>query len=219
MNLDALKQKIIQDSRFEIFYQKLIEYNQKVNLTAITDKNDVYLKHFLDSAAAADFLAPNSYVLDIGCGAGFPSIPLKLLRPDLRFLLIDSVNKKIDFVNSVIKTLELSDITALHSRVEDIKIKDFDYALARAVAPLNVLCEYALPFVKIGGCAVFYKSDVSEELPRAQNALNILGGQVQDIVEFNLDKDIKRTLVIIKKINQTPVGYPRPQNKPRKNPL
>jgi 16S rRNA (guanine527-N7)-methyltransferase len=218
MNLDDLKQKISQDSRFETFYQELIEYNQKVNLTAVTQREEVYLKHFLDSAAAADFLPPGSYVLDIGCGAGFPSLPLKLLRPDLRFLLIDSVGKKIDFVNRVIKLLGLSDIQTLHSRIEDLKIKDFDCTLARAVAPLNILCEYALPFLKIGGRAIFYKSDISEELPRAQNALNILGGKVQSIVGFNLDQ-IKRALVIVQKINPTPEGFPRAQNKPRKSPL
>ncbi|HEY8424216.1 MAG TPA: 16S rRNA (guanine(527)-N(7))-methyltransferase RsmG [Clostridia bacterium] len=218
MNIEILKQKISQDIRFEIFYKELIDYNQKVNLTAITQIDEVYLKHFLDSSAACDFLEFGSSVLDIGCGAGFPSIPLKLLRPDLKFLLIDSSAKKIAFVNHIIKTLNLSDISAEHCRIEDLKTKDFDYAVARAVAPLNVLCEYALPFLKPGGQAVFYKSDISEELPAAQNAINILGGKVKDVIEFKLE-DLSRTLVIIQKINKTPSGYPRPLNKPRKNPL
>ncbi|NLC16374.1 MAG: 16S rRNA (guanine(527)-N(7))-methyltransferase RsmG [Clostridiales bacterium] len=219
MNLDVLKQKINQDGRFEVFYNELIKRNQKVNLTAITEKKDVYLKHFLDSAAACDFLAPQSYVLDIGCGAGFPSIPLKLLRPDLKFLLIDSSNKKINFVNHIIKSLGLSDIRATHCRVEDLKTKDFDYALARAVAPLNVLCEYALPYLILGGRAIFYKSDISQELSAALNAIGFLGGQIENIIEFHLEQDIKRKLVVIQKIKPSPDGYPRPFNKPRKNPL
>lgn len=219
MNLDILKQKINQDSRFETFYNELISYNQKVNLTAITQKDDVYLKHFLDSVTACEFLQPNAYVLDIGCGAGFPSIPLKLLRPDLKFLLIDSSAKKINFVNHIIQTLNLSDIFAMHTRIEELKNQDFDYTLARAVAPLNVLCEYSLPYLKLGGQAIFYKSDISQELPSAQNAIEFLGGKVRTIFEFDLEQDIKRSFVIIQKIKQTPAGYPRPLNKPRKNPL
>lgn len=219
MNLDIIKQKISQDSRFEIFYKELVEYNQKVNLTAITQRDEVYLKHFLDSAAAVEIFSPNSNILDIGCGAGFPSIPLKLLRPDLKFLLVDSSNKKIAFVDYIIKILGLSDISAMHTRIEDLKSKDFDYAVARAVAPLNILCEYALPFLKVDGRAVFYKSDISQELVQAQNAINVLGGAVEDVIEFSLDQDIKRTLVVIKKIKPTPDGYPRSHNKPRKNPL
>ncbi|HEY8443559.1 MAG TPA: 16S rRNA (guanine(527)-N(7))-methyltransferase RsmG [Clostridia bacterium] len=219
MNLDIIKQKISQDSRFEIFYKELVEYNQKVNLTAITQRDEVYLKHFLDSAAAVEIFSPNSNILDIGCGAGFPSIPLKLLRPDLKFLLVDSSNKKIAFVDYIIKILGLSDISAMHTRIEDLKSKDFDCAVARAVAPLNILCEYALPFLKVDGRAVFYKSDISQELAQAQNAINVLGGAVEDVIEFSLDQDIKRTLVVIKKIKPTPDGYPRSHNKPRKNPL
>jgi len=219
MNLDKLKQKINQDRRFEIFYNELIKRNQKVNLTVITQREDVYLKHFLDSATACDILSPDSYVLDIGCGAGFPSIPLKLLRPDLRFLLIDSSNKKINFVNHIIKSLGLSNIEAVHCRVEDLKTKDFDYTVARAVAPLNVLCEYALPYLKLGGHAIFYKSDISQELPAALDAIDFLGGKVENTIEFSLEQNIKRTLVIIQKIQPSPKGYPRPLNKPRKNPL
>lgn len=219
MNEEIINQ-IYADPRFETFFQMLIEWNQKFNLTAITQKEDVYIKHFLDSAVSLHYILPNAYVLDIGCGAGFPSIPLSLLRSDLRFLAIDSSAKKISFVNEVISNLNIKNFIALHTRIEDLKDFNFDVTVSRAVAPMNILCEYALPFLKIGGLAIFYKTDIEEELNTAKKAIKILGGSIKDVITFTLPKtDIFRSLVLIKKISDTPKIYPRPLNKPRKEPL
>jgi 16S rRNA (guanine527-N7)-methyltransferase len=218
IDLNKLSQIIDNQPEFEVFYNMLIECNQKFNLTAITQKDEVYLKHFLDSVTANQFIPDNSYVLDIGCGAGFPSVPLKIIRPDLKFLLVDSSLKKLGFVDEVIKELDLHDINTLHTRIEDLKQKDFDCVVARAVAPLNVLCEYALPFLKLGGLAVFYKADIASEAEQAAHAIKFLGGEIIDTISFDL-KGNTRTLVLIKKTANSPKGYPRPLNKPRKNPL
>jgi 16S rRNA (guanine527-N7)-methyltransferase len=218
IDLKLLSESINNEPKFEIFYNRLIETNQKMNLTAITQKDEVYLKHFLDSVTATEFISNNSYVLDIGCGAGFPSLPLKIIRPDLKFLLVDSSLKKLGFVNELIKELELNDIQTLHTRIEDLKHRDFDCVIARAVAPLNILCEYALPYLRLNGLAVFYKADITQELDQAKHAIKFLGGSVIDTIEFDLEGN-KRILVLIKKVINTPKGYPRPQNKPRKNPL
>lgn len=218
IDLNKLTQIIDNEPKFEVFYNMLIECNQKFNLTAITQKDEVYLKHFLDSLTASQFISDNSYVLDIGCGAGFPSVPLKIIRPDLKFLLVDSSSKKLGFVDEVIKELNLHNINTLHTRIEDLKQKDFDCVVARAVAPLNVLCEYALPFLKLGGLAVFYKADIESEAEQAAYAIKFLGGEIIDTISFDL-KDNTRTLVLIKKAANSPKGYPRPLNKPRKNPL
>lgn len=218
IKIDQLSLAVNNEPKFQTFFDMLIEENQKFNLTAITQKDEVFLKHFLDSITACDLIEQNANVLDIGCGAGFPSIPLKIVRPDLNFLLVDSSLKKIGFVDQVIDNLGLANIKTLHTRIEDLTQKDFDYVVARAVAQLNVLCEYALPFLKIGGTAIFYKADISLELDQAKHAIKFLGGKIKDIIEFDLNGN-HRTLVLIDKIAPSPKGYPRPLNKPRKNPL
>lgn len=218
IDIKNLSEIINNEPKFEIFFDKLIEANQKFNLTSITQKDEVFLKHFLDSITASQYIPNNAYILDIGCGAGFPSIPLKIIRPDLKFLLVDSSLKKLGFVDDLITAFELSDTKTLHTRIEDLKEKDFDCVVARAVAPLNVLCEYALPFLRLGGQAVFFKADAAQGVQQAKHAIKFLGGELLDIVTFDLDGNM-RTLILIKKIAQSPKGYPRSLNKPRKNPL
>ena len=223
--MDTLKQKfnsIAQGEtaqKFEKYYELLIEWNNKFNLTAITEREEVYLKHFADSIAAADML--KGKVLDIGAGAGFPSIPLKIVRSDLEIVMADSLLKRVGFLNEVVKSLDLKGIEAVHTRVEDIKEKEhFDFAVARAVAPMRTLAEYMLPFVKEGGQAIAYKSEnVDEELSEAENAIKKLGGAKPEVIRFNLSEDTVRTLVVIKKIKHTPMRFPRGKNLPRKQPL
>lgn len=169
------------NSKFSLFFDILIEKNKKMNLTRITKKEDVAIKHFLDSVTAESFIPKNSKVIDIGAGAGFPSIPLKIIRDDLSFTLVDSVKKKVDFLNDTIEKLDLSKIKAIHARSEDlahdIEFREkFDVCIARAVAELNILCEYCLPFVKQGGLFIAYKSiSCEEEIERAKKAMEKIG--------------------------------------------
>lgn len=213
-------ENLYNDERFEKYFSLLSDWNAKINLTSICQKDEVYLKHFLDSVLFYDFFKPNSSLLDVGSGAGFPGVCLKLIRDDLKVTLIDSIGKKVLFLQELIKELNLSQIVAIKSRIEDFSKKDFDYVTARAVAPINVLAEYCLPFVKVGGTAAFYKSDsIEEELNNSISAIEFLGGKVETIIKRNLTQDITRSLVVIKKVQATPKGYPRGANKPRKNPL
>ena len=213
-----------QAEMFEKYYNMLIEANNKINLTSITEQRDVIVKHFLDSVIASNFIPKGVRVIDIGCGAGFPSIPIKIMREDLDFLLVDSVNKKVNFVNEAITNLEMQNISALHSRIEDLAHKTeycekFDIVVSRAVAKLNTLCEYAIPFLSVGGIFVAYKSDsIEEELEEAKKAISLLGGQIDKIFNCEIE-DNKRSLIIIKKVKQTPEKYPRDKNKPRLDPL
>jgi len=214
----------IQQKQFLDYYKLLIEWNLKFNLTAITDFNEVLEKHFLDSVQAFKLFRENSTIIDIGCGAGFPSIPIKILRPDLNFTLVDSVNKKIIFLNEIISALNLKSIKAIHSRAEDLaKKKDFrenfDYSIARAVSKLNTLYEYTLPFLKINGKLIAYKScDVEEEIEISNNACKELGGIVENIINVSFS-NFERKLVVVNKVNSTSSKYPRSGNKPRLQPL
>ena len=180
----------VQINQFEEYFSMLIETNKVLNLTAITEEHDVLIKHFLDSVLAINNFPKNAKVIDVGSGAGFPSIPLKIVRPDLQICMIDSLNKRVNFLNTVIQKLNLNDIKAEHFRAEDFAKKNremFDVATARAVASLNTLVEYLLPFVKIGGSAVIYKSSkLNEELKEAENAIKILGGKVERVENFKI---------------------------------
>lgn len=223
--MDTLKQKFLniideeKEKKFEIYYSLLTEWNEKFNLTAITEKEDIYLKHFADSIAAVDFLSGS--VLDIGAGAGFPSLPLKIVKPELEVTMADSLNKRVNFLNEVIKNLYLEGIRAVHTRAEDIEKKEsYDFVVARAVAPMRTLAEYMLPFVKNGGNMIAYKSgNIEDEIKEAEGAIKMLGGAKAKIVKMKLDEETERTLVIIKKIGHTPKRFPRGKNLPRKQPL
>ena len=217
------KYRNIQDKKtiylFKLYYELLTEWNGKFNLTAITEKQDVEIKHFADSLAAIDIISGN--IIDIGAGAGFPSVPLKIVNPSLKVTMADSSNKRITFLNEVIEKLELKDIKAVHIRAEDRKEREYyDFAVARAVAPLCTLVEYLLPFVKVGGKMIAYKSDnIKDEIEQAKNAVKILGGAKIETEKIPLDSETVRSLVIIKKVKETPKKYPRGANKPRLSPL
>lgn len=213
-----------QVDQFEKYFSILIETNKYLNLTAITEEKDVILKHFLDSVLAEKNFVKNAKIIDVGSGAGFPSIPLKILREDLNICMIDSLNKRINFLNDVIKLLNLKNTVALHYRAEDFAKKQremFDVATARAVAPLNTLVEYLLPFVKVGGCAVIYKSTkLQEELDAAKKAIEVLGGKIEKIEHYKIEEEnLERNILVIRKISHTPNKFPRDKNKPKLNPI
>ena len=206
---------------FDRYLEMLTERNQVVNLTAITEPSEIRVKHFADSLTGLDLIKEGASILDIGSGAGFPGIPLKIARDDLTVTLLDSVNKKVAFMNDVILDLGLKNITAVHARIEDFPHKaEFDAVVSRAVAELTTLVEYALPFVKVGGCFIAYKSEKAEaEAKSAGKAIAVLGGKIREICEVNVAPDITRKLIVIDKIAPTPPKYPRGKNLPRLKPL
>lgn len=206
---------------FNRYAEMLRERNEKINLTAITEPEEVKVKHFLDSCSAAELLPGGASVLDIGSGAGFPGLPLKIVRPDLTVTLLDSVNKKVAFVSDVVAELKLSGVTAVHARIEDFPHKgEYDAVVSRAVAELSTLAEYALPFVKIGGAFIAYKSEKAEsEAEVAASAITLLGGRIREIREAFVAAGLTRKLIIIDKIAPTPPKYPRGKNLPRLKPL
>ena len=222
-------------SQFITYYKLLIEWNEKINLTAITEYEDVCVKHFLDSASIvklfssykeADDFFKDKTMIDVGTGAGFPGICLKILFPDLKLTLMDSLDKRIKFLDEVIKELSLDKIETVHARVEEFAKKSefreqFDFATARAVASLPVLSEYCLPFVKLGGEFIAYKSEkADEEVSLSQNAFSVLGGKLKKNVSFVLpETDYKRAIIVINKEKSTPSGYPRKAGTPVKKPL
>ena len=219
----------INNKQIEQFYKYmklLIEWNKKMNLTAILDPDEIILKHFIDSATIDKIILKNTNVIDIGTGAGFPGIPIKIINENISVTLLDSLNKRILFLEEVINSLKLKDITAIHSRAEDLGVnkeyrEKFDYATSRAVAPLNYLLEYMLPFIKIGGrCICMKGSNVEEEILGAHNALQKLGGKIEQTVKIKLpESDIERNIIIVKKINETSNKYPRKAGMPKKDPL
>lgn len=212
--------------KFEMYYNKLIEVNEYMNLTAITEKNEVYLKHFLDSLSILKAIDKNdSYsILDVGSGAGFPSIPLAIVDSKANVVIIDALNKRINFLNELVKELGLNNVNAYHKRAEEYakeKRESFDFVTARAVARLNILAELCLPLVKIGGSFIAMKGQIAdEELKEAKKAIEILGGKVKKIIDFDLPDDAgKREIIIIEKVKATPNKYPRDYNKIKGKPL
>lgn len=212
------------NEKFQKYFEFLVEENKKFNLTTITEKDEVYEKHFLDSLSSFDEIKDNSKIIDVGAGAGFPSIPLAIFKENCSFTLIDSLNKRIKFLNELKNLLDLKNAQFFHSRIEDFAEKNrekFDYCLARAVAPLPTLLEYTAPFVKINGKIIAYKgSNYLEELAISENAANKLGLKLEKTLQYTLkNSNQTRFLLIFSKINKTPNAYPRKNNKPRTNPL
>ena len=239
LNMDSFKSELkefkinIEDKQLYQFYQYyelLIEWNSFMNLTAITEFDDVLKKNFIDSVslvkAVPELSKKSYYLIDIGTGAGFPGIPLKIVFPNLKITLLDSLNKRVKFLNEVVNKLELSDITIIHGRAEDFARPDqlresFDICVSRAVANLTVLSEYCIPYVKKEGYFISYKSEkITEEFNDAKIAINILGGKLERQIEFILpNSDIYRNLFIIKKEKSTPLKFPRKSGIPSKEPL
>ena len=208
----------------DTYYKMIIEYNSHTNLTRITEEKEVYLKHFYDSITLSKAIKlENQSLLDVGTGAGFPGIVLKIIFPDLKVTLVDSLNKRIIFLNNVIKELELDNITAIHARAEEFAketSEKFDIVTSRAVANLNMLSELCLPMVKLNGLFIPMKADANLEIKMSKNAIKTLGGVIQDILIFELpNNEGVRTLIKIKKIDKTNSKYPRKFNEIKKKPL
>lgn len=219
----------LQDKQIEKFYyymELLIEWNDKINLTAITKPEEITTKHFIDSITIAKHIDKNASLVDVGTGAGFPGIPLKIIREDVDIILLDSLNKRINFLKEVINKLELKKIQAIHSRVEEFgknknERESFDYATSRAVANLATLSEYLLPLVKQNGYAISMKGpNIKEEIEQSKKAISVLGGNIEEICQFQLPQsNIERNVILIRKVKQTPGKYPRKPGIPSKEPI
>ena len=210
--------------KFELFKELLLLYNNKFNLTAITDENDIYIKHFLDCVAGDMFFEEGVSVLEVGSGGGFPSIPLKILRDDLKFTLVESTGKKCEYLKAVVDKLNLNCVQVINARAEELARdknyrEKFDVCTARAVARLNTLCEYCLPFVKLGGSFIAYKGGKIEEVIEAEKAIKVLGGELYRKKNYVLPDGEVRSIIEIKKVKPTPEKYPRGQGRERKNPI
>ena len=215
-----------QIEQFFDYMNLLIEWNEKINLTAITDPEEIILKHFIDSITILKELEDNSKVVDVGTGAGFPGIPLSIMNPSLKITLVDSLNKRLIFLQEVVDKLNLKNVEIVHARAEEFgqnkKYREkFDISTSRAVANLSTLSEYLIPLVKVDGKVISMKaSQAQEEINDAQKAIEVLGGKIEKIDEFNLPQsDIGRTVIIIKKEKQTPNKYPRKPGTPSKEPI
>lgn len=219
-----------QKEQFATYCNKLIEFNKKVNLTRITDKNEVYLKHFFDSITPllefSDLFKGEKSLCDVGAGAGFPSLPIKILCPDLSITIVDSLGKRLKFLDELVSDLSLDKVTLVHSRAEDAgqnkNLREkFDLVTGRAVARMSVLSEYCLPLAKVDGYLVALKGPkAQDELAEAKNAIEVLGGSVKEVKELTLpDTDDERTLIVVKKVKATPKKYPRQAGTPNRKPL
>lgn len=223
---DYFNQRGIDQSKvalFEQYLDMLVEWNNKFNLTAITEVEEVEQKHFVDSLLGSDLIPDGSQICDVGSGAGFPSIPLAIIRPDCEFTLLDSLNKRITFLNAVKDALNLTNYTCIHTRAEDYAYNNrevFDVCVARAVAPLPTLLEYCIPLLKVGGKLIAYKgSNADEEISLASRAMQTFNCKISQKVDTCLPNGDKRILVEIIKTQPTSKTYPRGKNKPRTNPI
>ena len=226
LNTWSVSMSKAQMDQFELYYDLLIDWNSKMNLTAITDRDEVEVKHFIDSAAIASVIDMNSVssMADIGTGAGFPGIPVKILFPHIDILLVDSLNKRVSFLNTVINELGLSGINAVHGRAENVSRESkyreyFDLCVSRAVANLASLTELCLPFVRVGGRFISYKSgNYEEEVSNAGNAISLLGGMLSSVIDLSIENS-SRSFIIVDKVANIVDKYPRREGIPLKKPL
>ena len=223
LNLTLTEEQI---EKFYNYMNLLIEWNKKINLTAIIEPKDIILKHFIDSLTIEKYIKKGENIIDVGTGAGFPGIPLKIAREDLKITLADSLNKRINFLNEVINKLDLKNIETIHTRAEELgknkKFREkFDIATSRAVANMSTLSEYLIPFVKVKGrCICMKSSDIDTELENAKNAINILGCKIESKDKFNLpNSNLGRSVIILKKVKNTPSKFPRKAGTPAKEPI
>lgn len=213
-----------QIEKFKVYYKSLIEWNEKINLTAITDESEVITKHFADSLSILKYIKNNSKVIDVGTGAGFPGIPLKIANESLKITLLDSLNKRVLFLDEVIKELNLKDINTIHGRAEEVAHdkdhrEQYDIAVCRAVAKLNVLAEYMLPYLKVGGVFICMKGpNINEEIDSSMKAIKLLGGKIEKVESFELEEN-QRNIIIIKKEKNSPKNFPRKAGTPSKSPI
>ena len=216
------------DEQIENFYKYMIgvlKWNEKINVTSITDEKMFIVKHFIDSLTVNKYLEDRNKIIDIGTGAGFPGIPLKIINSEKEFLLVDSINKKLNVIRNINEELNLPNLEIIHSRAEDLANnpryrEKFDVATTRAVSNLSTILEYMLPFVKIGGLAICMKGPgFKEELEVSKKAIEVLGGELVKIETIKIDEEMERNLLIIEKKKQTPNKYPRGQGQPLKEPI
>lgn len=212
-------------NKFYKYMKEILIWNNKVNVTSITDEKMFIVKHFVDSLTVNRFVENKINVIDIGTGAGFPGIPLKIVNNNLKVTLVDSVNKKLNVIRDISGKINLTDLEIIHSRAEDLANnkeyrEKYDIATTRAVSNLTTVLEYMLPFVKIGGYAICMKGpNYKEELKEAQTAIEILGGKYESLEKLKLSEDLERNIILIKKVKQTPKKYPRGQGKALKEPI
>lgn len=223
LNLTLTEEQI---EKFYNYMNLLIEWNKKINLTAIIEPKDIILKHFIDSLTIEKYIKKGETIIDVGTGAGFPGIPLKIAREDLKITLADSLNKRINFLNEVINKIDLKNIETIHTRAEELgknkKYREkFDIATSRAVANMSTLSEYLIPFVKVKGrCICMKSSDIDTELENAKKAINILGCKIESKDKFNLpNSDLGRSVIILRKVKNTPSKFPRKAGTPAKEPI
>jgi 16S rRNA (guanine527-N7)-methyltransferase len=225
LGVDATQETV---ERLIAFMKIMLEWNEKVNLTAITEEREVFIKHFLDSVTclSTGYIKEGMSVIDVGTGAGFPGVPLKILMDNLKMTLLDSLNKRVIYLNEAAKMLNLRDTKVMHARAEEAGSSKehrevYDIVLSRAVASMSVLCEYCLPFAKVGGFFLCQKGpDIKDEMKEADAAIRIMGGKVREVKEYLLPfSDIKHNIIIIEKIAATPTKYPRKPGKPAANPI
>ena len=214
--------------RFLDFKEILLEWNEKINLTTITEKEEIFIKHYFDSAACLrdGYIKTGMKVIDVGTGAGFPGVPLKILREDIDLTLLDSLNKRISYLDDVLSRLNIKNVELVHARAEEgganVKYREkFDIVLSRAVAAMNVLVEYCLPYVAVGGFFLCQKGpNCEEELKDAEKAIALLGGEIKEVKLYKLPyRDITHSIIIIQKIKSTPTKYPRKPGKPSSDPI
>ena len=222
-NIISLQEEEI--NKLYIYMKEILIWNEKVNLTAIKEEKEFIVKHFIDSLTIAKYIENGDKVIDIGTGAGFPGIPLKIVRNNSNIVLVDSVNKKLNVIKNILPKIDIKDVECIHGRAEDLAQKkecreSFDYVVSRAVANLTTLVEYMLPFAKIGGKIICMKGpNFEEELKESLKAINILGGKIEKKETLKIDNVLERNLIIISKEKPTPKQYPRGQGRPLKSPI